>query len=197
MKKLLITGCLALLVMLSGCGVNKDYVSEQISASEARTGAQLANVKSQADANATEVAKLQALSKQLGEKADLAINKAKGFENYQVIWSGEINFGYDAASIDDVAASILNEAGEKLEQHPGALLEVVGHTDASGTAKYNLLLGEKRANAAKRYLADRFGISLYRMFTLSYGEEKPVSLPDERQAASKNRRVVLNVWGSL
>ena len=45
------------------------------------------------------------------------------------------------------------------------------------------------------FLASRFGISLYRMFILSYGEDKPIAMPDENQAHAKNRRVALTVWG--
>jgi len=190
---------LALLVTLlsAGCGVNKQYVTDEITASEARTGSQLQTVKDQTDANAAEVQRLQGLARQLGEKADLAINKASGFENYQIIWSGEINFAFDDYEIDGVAASILDEAGGKMEQVRGSLLEIVGYTDRTGSTGYNLLLGEKRANSAKRYLVDKFGISLYRMFVNSFGEAKPVALPDERNAATKNRRVTLALWGMI
>jgi peptidoglycan-associated lipoprotein len=187
----------ALLLLAAGCGVNKEYVAEEIAASEARTGAEITAVDGKADQNAAEVARLQQLAVELGEKADLAIDKASGFENYQVIWSGEINFGFDSYDIDDVSGSILDEAGMKLEQVPSSLLEIVGHTDRTGASNYNFLLGEKRANSAKRYLADKFGISLYRMFVVSYGEEKPVAMPDEENASSKNRRVVLQVWGPM
>jgi len=183
-------------MMAAGCGVNKQYVADELAASEARMAAQVQGVQDKTDANAAEVQRLQQLASQLEEKANLAINKAAGFENYQIIWSGEINFAFDSYEIDGVAASILDEAGMKMEQVPHALLELVGHTDRTGSSNYNLLLGEKRANAAKRYLSDKFGLSLYRMFINSFGEEKPVALPDERNAASRNRRVALAVWGA-
>jgi len=186
-----------LLLLIAGCGVQKDYVTEQIAASEARTSAQMSVLDGKTTDNASELARLQALATELEKKTDMAINEAKGFENYQIIWQGEINFDYDAYEIDDVAAQILGEAGDKMTAHGGSLVEIVGHTDASGSAKYNLLLGEKRSNAAKRYLSDNYGISLYRMFVLSYGEQKPVALPDEKYANSKNRRVKLTVWGNL
>ncbi len=192
-----IVASLAVMLLAAGCGVNKTYVAEQISASEARTSGQISAVQDKTDANAAEVAKLQALAKQIGDKADLAINKAAGFENYQIIWSGEVNFDFDSYVIDDVAASILDEAGGKMEAHPGSVVEIVGYTDATGSAKYNLLMGEKRSSSVKRYLADHFGISLYRMFILSYGEEKPIAMPDEKYAASKNRRATLTIWGQL
>ena len=65
------------------------------------------------------------------------------------------------------------------------------------SSKYNFLLGEKRASATKKYLAERFGTNLYRMFIVSYGEDKPVALPDESHANAKNRRVTLTIWGQL
>jgi peptidoglycan-associated lipoprotein len=195
--RILVVGLLALVLFAAGCGVNKDYVAEQIQASEARTNAQISDVSSQADANAAEVARLKALAEELEGKADMALNKAAGFENYQVLWTGEVNFAFDSYEIDDIAAAIINEAGTKMEQVPGALLEIVGHTDATGNSKYNLTLGDKRANAVKRHLADNFGISLYRMFVLSYGESKPKATMGEQQAASKNRRATLTIWGPL
>lgn len=194
---LIVISLLTVLLLAAGCGVNKQYVADEITALEARTAAEIGSIRDKTDLNATELARLQGLATELGEKADMAINKASGFENYQIIWSGEINFGFDSHEIDDVAGSILDEAGMKLEQVPGSLIEIVGHSDPTGSANYNLMLGEKRANSAKRHLADRFGISLYRMFVVSYGEQKPVALPDERNAASRNRRVSLSIWGSM
>lgn len=197
MRKKTGTIVVGLALLAAGCGINKDYVQEQISQSEARTGSQITSLQEEADANAAELAKLQSLAKQLSDKTDMAINQAKGFENYQIIWSGVINYDFDSYEITDAAAATLTEAGQKMEEHPSSLIEIAGHTDRTGSGKYNLLLGEKRSNAAKRFLAERFGISLYRLFIISYGEEKPVAMPDERQAASKNRRVTLKVWGQL
>ncbi|MEW6412863.1 MAG: OmpA family protein [Candidatus Zixiibacteriota bacterium] len=188
---------LLLSLMFVGCGASKDYVAQQIQQSEAKTSAEINAVREKTDTNAAEIKKLQSLAAQISEKADLAINKAKGFENYQIIWQGEINFDFDSYLITGTAESILNEAGEKMEEFPGSILEVAGYTDRTGTAKYNYMLGQQRADATKRFLASKFGISLYRMFTVSYGEDKPVALPDEQNASSKNRRVTLAVWGEL
>lgn len=195
MKRIALLMCL-LAVMVAGCGVNKQFVEEQINASESRTAAQVATLSDKTDANAAEVAKLRSLAGELSAKTDMAINQAKGFENYQIIWSGVINFDFDSWDVTATSEQILSEAGVKMEQHPESLIEVEGHTDGTGSSKYNLMLGEQRANAAKGFLAERFGISLYRMFVISYGKTKPASLPDERESASRNRRVTLKVWGN-
>jgi outer membrane protein OmpA-like peptidoglycan-associated protein len=196
MKGFLIVA-LALLLFTGGCGVNKKYVSDEIAASEARTNAQVSDLKGSADKNKADIAALQRLSKELGEKADLAINKASGFENYQIIWSGEIHFAFDSYDIDGVAAAILDECGVKMEEVPSSLLEVTGYTDRTGSSNYNLMLGQARADATTRYLSEKFGVSLYRMFTASYGKSKPVAMPDEANSAAKNRRVKLAVWGPM
>ena len=186
---------IALLVM--GCGASKSFVEEQIQASEGRTNAQMASLTDKTDANAAEVAKLRSLASELSDKTDMAISNAKGFENYQVIWSGEINYDFDSWDITGAAEQTLMDAGVKMSEVPGSIVEITGHADRTGSANYNLMLGEKRAGAAKRFLVDQFGISLYRMFTISQGEDKPVALPDEKNALSRNRRVTLKVWGQL
>lgn len=195
MKRIVVLMCL-LAVLVAGCGVNKEYVEGQIAASEGRTAAQVATLKDKTDANAAEVARLKTLASELSTKTDMAINQAKGFENYQVIWSGEINFEFDSWDITAASEQFLSEAGVKMEQHPESLIEIEGHTDGTGASKYNMMLGSQRASSARRFLAERFGISLYRMFIVSYGETKPASMSDARESASKNRRVTLEVWGN-
>lgn len=182
-------------LLIVGCGASKTFVTEQIAASEARTGSSVSGLEGKVEANAAEIGKLTDLASQLDSKVDMAINKAAGFENYMIIWSGMVNFDYDSFELNDAAQAILGDAGSKMEQVPSSLLELVGHTDRSGASKYNLMLGEMRANSARRFLSDQYGISLYRMFVVSRGEDNPVALADENQAASKNRRVVINLWG--
>ena len=195
MKKIILT-VLMLSLMVIGCGVNKDYVTQQIADSEGRTGSKIGSLSDKTDANAAEVARLGALAEQIDGKADLAINKAKGWENYVIVWTGEINFDYDQWQVDDIAQGILAEAGEKMESIPGSIIEIVGHTDATGAAKYNYFLAQKRADSAKRFLSQRYAISLWRMFIMSQGEDKPKAMADENQSHAKNRRVMLSVWAA-
>ncbi len=196
MKTAIVVSTLFLL-MLTGCGVNKDYVNQQIQESEARTGSKIGSLSDKADANAAEIAKLQGLARDLSDKTAKAINDAAGFENYQVIWEGTINFDFDSYEITSTAEEILMNGCAKMEQVPRSLMEIVGHTDRTGSSSYNMLLGEKRASSAKTFMAQRCGVSLYRLFIASYGETLPVALPDEQQASSRNRRVTLKVWGPL
>ncbi len=69
----------------------------------------------------------------------------------------------------------------------GAKILIEGHCDEIGTAAYNLVLGEKRALAAKRYLQD-LGISSSRLQTTSYGKERPSCTEHSPDCWQKNRR---------
>ncbi len=194
-KRLIIL--LSVIALVAGCGASKNYVDDQIRNSEARTSAQLGDVEGKASATSLDLQKLQALQNDLEAKADMALNQSQGFENYQIIWEGEVNFDFDSDQITSAAEQTLMDAGQKLETSSESLVELVGHTDNTGSNAYNLALGERRSESVRRFLADRFGISLYRMFTLSYGEDKAAAMSDEPNSASRNRRVTVRIWGEL
>ena len=194
-KRLIIL--LSVIALVAGCGASKNYVDDQIRNSEARTSAQLGDVEGKASATSLDLQKLQALQNDLEAKADMALNQSQGFENYQIIWEGEVNFDFDSDQITSAAEQTLMDAGQKLETSSESLVELVGHTDNTGSNAYNLALGERRSESVRRFLNDRFGISLYRMFTLSYGEDRAAALSDEPNSASRNRRVTVRVWGEL
>jgi len=182
-------------VTLVGCGASKDYVAQQIEEAGKQTSAQLAELQRRSDTNGEEIERLKAMTKELDLKADMALNEAEGFENYRIIWTGEINFAFNSHDLTPASEAILSECGSILESDPTSLLEIAGHTDHIGPADYNMKLGQDRADEARRFLTEKFGIPLYRLFTVSYGEGQQVSLSDDLKANSKDRRVVLTVWG--
>ncbi len=194
--KFLILLIMAAVLMMSGCA-SKGYVDEQVASLKTEMQDDMGKVKAQASMNADEIKKLQDLNKQLSEKTEMALNEAKGFENYQVIWEGVVNFDFDSYELTQVAMDNLEGLGQKMIDYPKSLLEIAGYTDKTGSAKYNLQLGMDRADAVERYLTDKYGIALFRMFLVSYGKTKPVALPDEKNANAKNRRVSLKLWGRL
>ena len=104
-----------------------------------------------ASATSLDLQKLQALQSDLESKAEMALNQAEGFENYQVIWEGEVNFDFDSDEITSVAEQTLMDAGQKMESGPESLVELIGHTDKTGSNAYNLALGERRSESVRRF----------------------------------------------
>jgi hypothetical protein len=68
---------------------------------------------------------------------------------------------------------------------------IEGHTDNVGGAEFNLDLSRKRADAVKRWLADREGVSEVRLATVGYGLTRPVADNGTEDGRAQNRRVEL------
>jgi peptidoglycan-associated lipoprotein len=103
--------------------------------------------------------------------------------------SDTVHFALDQYDIDPEARAILDSQAQWLVAHPEARITIEGHCDERGTREYNLGLGDRRANAAKNYLAAR-GVSATRITTISYGKERPLALGSDESSWAQNRRAV-------
>ena len=99
----------------------------------------------------------------------------------------DIRPGADQQALDAKAAILL--------ANPGVQVNIAGHTDDRGSDEYNLVLGGKRAAAAKRYLEAK-GIDGGRIKTISYGEERPADPSQTEEAWAKNRRDEFEISGA-
>ena len=100
----------------------------------------------------------------------------------------DIYFDSNKADIRPDAAEILKKNVEWFKQHPGKKVKVEGNTDITGTEKYNMGLGQRRADAAKAYLI-KLGIDGILLQTVSYGETKPVCSEKDEACWAQQRRV--------
>lgn len=100
---------------------------------------------------------------------------------------GDIFFDFDRYNIRTDAQPVLEGDARWLRNEQGKSLLIEGHCDERGTLAYNLVLGEKRAKSAKRYLED-LGIPGSRIQTTSYGEVRPFCKDHNEGCWSKNRR---------
>jgi peptidoglycan-associated lipoprotein len=107
----------------------------------------------------------------------------------QNIASDRVLFETDSYSLDGEDRSILDAQATWLARYPNVQVTVEGHADERGTREYNLALGDRRANAAKNYLAAR-GVAASRMTVVSWGKERPVALGSDESAWAQNRRAV-------
>ena len=99
----------------------------------------------------------------------------------------DIHFDFDKFDIRPGDAEVLKENAALLTKHPTKKIQVEGHCDERGSIEYNLALGERRANSAKKYLIS-LGMPADRISTISYGKEKPLDSGHNEEAWAKNRR---------
>lgn len=100
---------------------------------------------------------------------------------------GDIYFDFDQYSIRADAQTILERNAQAMKQATSGSYLIEGHCDERGTLAYNLVLGEKRANAAKRYL-ENLGVPAGRLHTTSYGEVRPQCREHNEGCWKHNRR---------
>lgn len=99
----------------------------------------------------------------------------------------DIQFAYDRYDLDEDTKAVLQNNANWLRSNPDAKVEIQGHCDERGTNNYNLGLGERRAQATKNYLV-ALGVEQGRLFTISYGEEKPFCFQSNEGCWRDNRR---------
>ena len=95
-------------------------------------------------------------------------------------------FDFNKSVLKLEAQALLKKKAEWLKANPNAKLLIEGNCDERGTAEYNLALGERRAESAKKFLVD-LGIDAKRISTISYGKERPLDPAHTQAAWAKNR----------
>ncbi len=99
----------------------------------------------------------------------------------------DVYFQYNSSIIREDARPQLERIAEWLKDRRNVALMIEGHCDERGSKEYNLALGEQRALSVRRYLTG-LGVDAERVYTVSYGEEKPLSDLHDDEGWSENRR---------
>ena len=99
----------------------------------------------------------------------------------------DIHFAYNSSTILPEDAGALQQIAAFLKRYPQVILQIEGHCDERGTEEYNMALGSRRAGAARQFLAD-LSIDPNRLYTISYGEERPLDPGHTEAAWAVNRR---------
>ena len=98
-----------------------------------------------------------------------------------------IQFAFDDYNLSNKSKENLEKIASWMSKDSAAKVQIEGHTCDIGTAEYNLALGERRANSAKKYL-EGLGVNAASISTISYGEERPMVPNSDEGNRSKNRR---------
>lgn len=123
------------------------------------------------------------------------------FEKGDVLIAPTIYFTLSGSRIISEHNDSIKVIADFLKKHSNIQIEIGGHTDSRGSAKYNLKISENRAEFVKQELIQIFGIKPHRIESKGYGESDPIILDEQIQEAdseeekerlySKNRRMEL------
>jgi len=103
-----------------------------------------------------------------------------------------ITFPVDSYALQPGVQGTLNAVARTLASYDQTYVDVMGHTDSTGSDAYNQTLSQRRAQSVADYLAAR-GVAGARMGIRGYGESQPIASNDSDTGRSQNRRVEIKV----
>lgn len=109
-------------------------------------------------------------------------------EGILITFDSGILFDHDSYALKSSTRENLNELAPTLLKYDDTDLQVLGHTDNTGTDEYNQTLSVKRAGSVDNYLTSQ-GVASSRMATTGYGEADPIATNETEDGRQLNRRV--------
>jgi len=187
----------AALVGTTGCATKK-YVKQETGAVNTRVEdvqGQVEKAQTRLDTHEKRIGEISQTSQDALRRAQEAGKLAEGKFLYETVLTDEkVKFGFDTHDLSPEAQGALDDFANKIAQdNKNVYVEIQGHTDNVGSAKYNEELGLLRAESVRRYLNQKHNFPLHRINVISYGETQPVADNKTREGRSQNRRVVLVV----
>ena len=88
--------------------------------------------------------------------------------------------------------TVLDNVAQSMTRYPNSLIDVMGHTDSTGSEQYNIDLSRRRAESVATYLTSR-GVSRARIETIGYGEQYAVADNSSPEGRAQNRRVEIRI----
>ncbi|MEW5701137.1 MAG: OmpA family protein [Candidatus Zixiibacteriota bacterium] len=139
-----------------------------------------------------------AANEKLADQANTTAEKALKCcrKDYTILMTEEIYFNFNKYDIRPEDYAALDRVAEKLKSDPDLIAEMGGYTDSVGTADYNIVLGQKRADAARTYLVSKHNINYGRLAIRTFGREAAANAPSaDVNKRLRDRRVTIDVLG--
>jgi outer membrane protein OmpA-like peptidoglycan-associated protein len=183
------------LALAAEAGVTADQIVNALQSKSATRGLSQFNKPADPVAEARENSFVDSLrnrrtrSLSLGEREQIAaISDSKRKIDFN------IQFEYNSANITPTSMSTVQELGKALSDPAlkGSTFVVAGHTDAVGGDTYNQDLSERRADAIKRFLTEKYGVNGANLVTVGYGKTK-LKDPDAPTSPVNRRVQVVNL----
>lgn len=213
LKLVLFVGGLLIAVSGSGCATKKyarNRINERVTPIEQRTGElEETSRRNTIDISrlSEEVVDVKGRIERAGSKAETALSRAGEADRraqasaaslgeirsslgvYETDYTAIVNFKFDSYELTPDTEEVLDTIAERVKDRSNFIFEIEGFADWTGPDSYNNQLTQKRANAVRRYLAERHNIPLFRMYILGFGESRPVADNRTREGRAQNRRV--------
>lgn len=199
-RALAVATVLLITLVVSGCA-SKKYVSKEVAGLDAASSQRMDGIETQVEQNQSRLDQQEEGMGEISQTAQEALERAiaagklaEGKFLYETVFSDDqVKFGFNEAELTSTATQALDIFLADLKSRDqNVFIEIQGHTDSVGTEEYNFQLGQRRADAVRRYLSSQ-GIPLHRMSVISYGLTSPIADNSTAEGRAVNRRVTIVV----
>ena len=216
MKRILGCSMLAAAITLAGCSTVNPYTGEK-QTSKAATGGAIGAVAGAligiATSDNAKERKERALAgagigavagggvgyymdvqeKKLRDKLQATgVSVTRSGDNIILNMPGNVTFDTDQSDVKSNFRPVLESVSEVLKEYKSTMIQVAGHTDSTGSERYNLLLSQQRAQSVAKVLSS-YGVETVRLDVVGFGETQPIANNGTAQGREQNRRVELTL----
>jgi len=175
----------------AGCAT-KGYVRSQVDELRGSVDSQMSQMQQEVaevrNSSDQALARAEQAFGAAGESRDLALGNA-GFNE---VTRSDVRFAFNSDELSGEAQGALDQLATQIMDRPDLLVDIYGFTDSRGSDQYNYDLGQRRANAALRYLAGRTPGQLHRFAAVSFGKD-PDEVDSSREGRAQARRAVVSL----
>lgn len=126
------------------------------------------------------------------QTAGTGIDVTREGDNLILNMPSNVTFAVDSSAIDPAFQATLANVADTLSRYEKSYVDVLGHTDSTGSDAYNQSLSERRAESVANFLANS-GVQRARLATRGFGESQPVASNSTEQGRAANRRVEIKI----
>jgi peptidoglycan-associated lipoprotein len=187
-------GVLGVSFFVFGCATT-GYVNKKVKVLEEADRANAEKISSVEVSHDQRLSEAMRVATEAKDEATRAAAMRAAFADYVVIMEKEVRFRFDSFGLSDITKNVLDEIGPRMKEDKSLILEVEGYCDPIGSEKYNLTLGQNRAQAVQLYLSGNYQIPVFRMYSISFGKSNLKTPSEAGEGNAANRRAVLRVLG--
>lgn len=124
--------------------------------------------------------------------ANSGVQVQRDGDTLNLVIPGNISFNSGSAALTPSFYPVLDKVAETLSEYPDTQVQIVGHTDSTGSAELNQRLSQNRASTVALYLGGK-GVQTTRMQSTGMGPSVPVASNDTAAGRAQNRRVEIKI----
>ena len=126
------------------------------------------------------------------QTAGTGIDVTRDGDNLILNMPSSVTFAVDSSAISPAFQTTLSNVADTLSRYEKSYVDVLGHTDSTGSDAYNQSLSERRAESVANFLANS-GVQRARLATRGYGESQPIASNSTEEGRAANRRVEIKI----